>query len=503
MPKHTTITLSKNGPSFPEGSSRSPSGTRWLLLIVIALAQLMVVLDATIVNIALPSAQHDLGFTDGQRQWVVTAYALAFGSLLLLGGRIADLFGRKATFLVGLIGFAVASAVGGAAPSFEILVAARAGQGLFAALLAPAALSLLTTIFSEGKERATAFSVYGAVSGAGSAIGLLLGGVLTETLTWRWTLFVNLAFALVAAVGAVVMLPRTRRDRTARLDLPGIALVSTGLFSLVYGCTNAQTNGWADVSAWGLLVASAVLLAGFVWWQTKTDHPVLPLRIVTDRTRAASLAAIFISGAGMFGIFLYFTYYLQLNLGYTPIRTGLAFMPMVVGLMIAAMVANNVLIPRITPKLVVPPGMAIVAIALVWMTTFDVSSAFLTHVLPALFVAGFGMGLIVAPAMSAATLGVAAADSGAASATVNAAQQVGGSIGTAFLTTMSTSAATDYLATHGPVDPGVLTNAQLTSYATAYWWSAAILVAGMVVTALLYRRGVLEQSDSETPTVHM
>ncbi|MFI9412824.1 MFS transporter [Nocardia gamkensis] len=500
MPEHTTPTLSKTPAA---DSAHRACGPKWLLLIVIALAQLMVVLDATIVNIALPSAQQDLDFTDGQRQWVVTAYALAFGSLLLLGGRIADLFGRKATFLVGLLGFAVASAIGGAAPSFDMLVAARAAQGFFAALLAPAALSLLTTIFSEGRERATAFSVYGAVSGAGSAIGLLLGGVLTEGLTWRWTMFVNLFFALAAAIGGAVLLPRGRRDRTARLDVPGVALVTVGLFSLVYGCTNAETHGWDDVSAWGLLLSSAALLMAFVWWQTRTDHPVLPLRILTDRTRAAALASVFVSGAAMFGIFLYFTYYLQLNLGYTPTRTGLAFMPMIVGLMIAAMTANKVLIPRITPKLVVPPGMALVAIALVWMTTFDGSSTFLLHVMPALFLAGSGLGLIVAPSMSAATLGIATEDSGAASATVNAAQQIGGSIGTAFLTTMSAGAATNYLATHGPADPAVFAQSQLTSYSTAYWWSAAILLAGMIVTALLYRREVLEHTDSQTPAVHM
>ncbi|MEU1995527.1 MFS transporter [Nocardia gamkensis] len=474
-----------------------------MLLIVIAVAQLMVVLDATIVNIALPSAQRDLGFTDGQRQWVVTAYALAFGSLLLLGGRIADLFGRKATFIVGLVGFAVASAFGGAAQSFELLVTARAAQGVFAALLAPAALSLLTTTFTEAKERATAFTVYGAVSGAGSAIGLLLGGVLTEALTWRWTLYVNLLFAFVAAVGGVLLLPRTRRDRSARLDVPGVVLVSAGLFSLVYGCTNAETNGWGDVSAWGLLVASVVLLSVFGWWQTRTDHPVLPLRILLDRTRGASLAAIFLIGAAMFGIFLFFTYYLQLNLGYTPIRTGLAFLPMVAGLMISATVANNVLVPRVSPKLIVPPGMAIVALALVWMTTFDTSSGYPTHILPALFVAGFGMGLVISPAMSAATLGVESADAGAASATVNAVQQIGGSIGTAFLTTMSASAATEYMADHQPADPGALVEAQLTSYSTAYWWSATILVVGAIITGLLYRRGVIEQSDSKTPSVHL
>ncbi|WP_328715267.1 MFS transporter [Nocardia salmonicida] len=500
MSEHTTPTPSKTSAA---NSAPSQSGSKWVLLIVIALAQLMVVLDATIVNIALPSAQRDLGFTDAQRQWVVTAYALAFGSLLLLGGRLADLFGRKATFLVGLMGFAVASTIGGAATSFDMLVAARAAQGVFAALLAPAALSLLTTIFSEGKERATAFSVYGAVSGAGSAIGLLLGGVLTEGLTWRWTMYVNLFFALAAAIGGAALLPRGRRDRTARLDMPGVVLVTVGLFSLVYGCTNAETNGWDDVSAWGLLLSSMALLSTFVWWQARSDHPVLPLRILTDRTRAAALVSIFVSGAAMFGIFLYFTYYLQLSLGYTPIRTGLAFMPMVVGLTIAAMTANKVLIPRITPKLVVPPGMALVAIALVWMTTFDGSSVYLFHVMPALLLAGSGMGLIVAPSMSAATLGIAAGDSGAASATVNAAQQIGGSIGTAFLTTMSAGAATDYLATHGPADAAAFAQSQLTSYSTAYWWSAAILLAGMVVTALMYRRDVLEHTDSQTPAVHM
>jgi hypothetical protein len=299
------------------------------------------------------------------------------------------------------------------------------------------------------------------------------------------------------------LLPRTRRDRSARLDVPGVALVSAGLFSLVYGCTNAETNGWADVSAWGLLVTSAILLSAFGWWQTRTDHPVLPLRILIDRTRGASLAAIFVSGAAMFGIFLFFTYYLQLNLGYTPIRTGLAFLPMVAGLMISATVANNVLLPRISPKLIVPPGMAIVALALVWMTTFGENSGYSTHILPALFVAGFGMGLVIAPAMGAATLGVEIADAGAASATVNAVQQIGGSIGTAFLTTMSAGAATEYLAGHDPADPGAFAQAQLTSYSTAYWWSAASLVVGAIITALLYERGVIEQSDSETPTIHL
>lgn len=305
----------------------------------------MVVLDSTIVNIALPSAQQDLGFSDGDRQWIVTAYALAFGSLLLLGGRIADLFGRKMTFLVGLVGFAGASAVGGAAGSFEMLVGARAVQGLFGALLAPAALSLLTTTFTDAKERAKAFGVYGAIAGAGGAIGLLLGGVLTEHLDWRWTLYVNIAFAAVAFAGGAVLLRRSTRDKTAKIDVPGAILVSAGLFCLVYGFSNAETHDWSSAATWGFLAAGAALLAAFTWWQTRSPHPLLPLRVLLDRNRGASFISVLLLGAGMFGVFLFLTYYLQQTLGYTPIETGLAFLPMIAALMIASTIATTVLVP--------------------------------------------------------------------------------------------------------------------------------------------------------------
>ncbi|MGO4752684.1 MFS transporter, partial [Streptomyces sp. 2MCAF27] len=369
---------------------------RWWILAVIGVAQLMVVLDATIVNIALPSAQQDLGFSDGDRQWIVTAYALAFGSLLLLGGRIADLFGRKMTFLVGLVGFAGASAFGGAATSFQMLVAARALQGVFGALLAPAALSLLTVTFTDARERAKAFGVYGAIAGSGGAIGLLLGGVLTEHLDWRWTLYVNLAFAVVAVIGGAVLLQRSTRDTSVTIDIPGAVLVGGGLFGLVYGFSNAESHDWDSPATFGFLVAGAVLLAAFTWWQTRAPHPLLPLRILLDRNRGASFVSVLISGAGMFGVFLFLTAYLQQSLGYTPIRTGLAFLPMVAALMLTSTLATTTLIPRLGPKPVVPLGMGLAAAGMAWLTALDLDSGYAADILPPLVVAGLGLGLVMA-----------------------------------------------------------------------------------------------------------
>ncbi|MFG2023457.1 MFS transporter [Streptomyces sp. NPDC048825] len=484
-------------------SADTPPRHRWWILAVIGMAQLMVVLDATIVNIALPSAQKDLGFSDGDRQWVVTAYALAFGSLLLLGGRIGDLFGRKMTFLVGLVGFAGASAIGGAATSFEMLIVARAGQGVFGALLAPAALALLTTTFTDAKERAKAFGVYGAIAGAGGAIGLLLGGLLTEYADWRWTLYVNLVFAVVAFIGGALLLKRTIRDKTATLDIPGAVLVGGGLFSLVYGFSNAESHDWSSPQTWGWLVAGAVLLAAFTWWQTRSTHPLLPLRVLLDRNRGASFISVLISGAGMFGVFLFLTYYLQQSLGYTPVETGLAFLPMTATLMIGATLATSALIPRLGPKPVVPLGMGLAAAGMVWLTGLDLSSSYTTGVLPPLLVAGIGLGLVIAPAMSLAVAGVDAEHSGVASATVNAMQQVGGSIGTALLNTLATSAATDYLAGKDPRDPAVQAQAGLEAYSTAYWWSAVFFAVGLVISVILYRRGVPATDPDAAPVVHM
>ncbi|MGW5639322.1 DHA2 family efflux MFS transporter permease subunit, partial [Streptomyces sp. NPDC003832] len=428
---HKTLT-----DSAPARVTEEPSGSsakRWWILAVVALAQLMVVLDATIVNIALPSAQADLGFSDGSRQWIVTAYALAFASLLLLGGRIADLFGRKPAFLVGVVGFAAASALGGAATSFEMLVVARALQGVFGALLAPAALSLLNTTFTDARERAKAFSVYGAIAGAGGAVGLLLGGLLTDALDWRWTLYVNVPIALVALAGGWILLSNHRDAANSKLDVPGTILVAAGLFSVVYGFSNAESHDWNSPLTWGFLFAGGVLLAAFGWWQTRAAHPLLPLRILLDRDRAASFLTVLLTGAGMFGVFLFLTYYLQLNLGFSPTKTGVAFLPMVGALMVAAQLGTTVLVPRIGPRIVLPLGFAVATGGMAWLAGIGVGSDYLTAVLPPLIVIGAGLGMVMPPAMQLATGGVAAEDAGVASATVNAMQQVGGSIGTALL----------------------------------------------------------------------
>jgi EmrB/QacA subfamily drug resistance transporter len=463
----------------------------------------MVVLDATIVNIALPSAQADLGFTDGNRQWIVTAYALAFASLLLLGGRLADLFGRKPVFLIGVAGFAGASVLGGAANSFGMLVTARALQGVFAALLAPAALSLLNTTFTDAKERAKAFSVYGAIAGAGGALGLLLGGVLTDALDWRWTLYVNIIFAVIAFVGGWMLLSNHRDAASSKLDLPGALLVSSGLFALVYGFSNAETHDWSSPQTWGFLIAGGLLLTVFAWWQTRAAHPLLPMRVLLDRSRGASFLAVLVTGAGMFGVFLFLTYYLQLNLGFSPTKTGVAFLPMMAALMVMAQVSTTKLVPRIGPKVVIPAGFAIAAVGMAWLTGIGVDSSYSTDVLPQLLLIGAGLGIVMPPAMALATSGIAPEDAGVASATVNAMQQVGGSIGTALLNTLAASAATGYLSGKDATNKLVQAQSTIESYTTAFWWSAGFFAVGTVIAFLLYRRGVPEQDAEAAPVVHM
>jgi EmrB/QacA subfamily drug resistance transporter len=476
-------------------TSNSTAGTpavssrRWWTLVTVGLAQLMVVLDATVVNIAMPAAQADLGFSDGDRQWIVTAYSLAFGSLLLLGGRLSDLMGRKRAFIIGLVGFAIASALGGAADSFGTLVAARALQGVFAALLAPTALAMLTTTFTIPKERARAFGVFGAIAGAGGAVGLLLGGFLTEQFDWRWNLYINVVIAVVAIVGAVLFIttPKTTGPRP-KLDVPGTVLVSGALFSLVYGFANAETDGWDSPLSWAFLAAAAVLLVAFVLWQRRAAHPLLPLSIVLDRNRGAAFISVMIAGAGMFGIFLFVTYYLQASLGYSPQQTGFAFLPMIAMLVLAAQLGTNLLVPRFGPKVMVPFGMTLGAIGMLLLTRLDLDSSYVGNVMPALMVLGFAMGSIMPASMQTATLGVDRAFAGVASATVNTSQQVGGSIGVALLNTLAASAATAYVTDNAPPTPEVLAQAAIQSYQTAYFWGAGFFAVGAVTAALLFRR---------------
>jgi EmrB/QacA subfamily drug resistance transporter len=473
--------------------------TRWLILAVIALAQLMVVLDATIVNIALPTAQKALHFSTADRQWVVTAYALAFGSLLLLGGKLSDLLGRKLTFMIGLIGFAVASAVGGASVNFAMLITARACQGAFGAFLAPSALSLLTVTFSNPRERGKAFAVYGAVAGTGGAIGLLLGGVLTEYLSWRWCLYVNLVFAGIAATGAMLLLRRQASAGRPALDLPGAVLVCAGMFCIVYGFANAALHPWSVPGTWGFLVAGLVLLVGFAWRQATARHPLLPLRVVLNRSRGGAYLTMLIAASGMFGIFLFLTYYLQQTLHYSPVLTGVAYLPMIGCMLVCTQLTNIVLMPRIGPRPLVIFGMLMAAAGQALLTRIGLHSSYTSAVLPSLLLMGIGLGSVFGPVINSATWGVPPQDAGVASATVNTGQQLGGSIGTSLLNSIFASATVAYVAAHisrstlvhGRPSPQLLGLAAIHGYVTGFWWSAAIFVGGAVVGGSIMRWGPL------------
>jgi EmrB/QacA subfamily drug resistance transporter len=474
----------------------NPGRQRWLILAVIGIAQLMVVLDLTIMNIALPSAQQALHFNTVDRQWVVTAYTLAFGSLLLLGGRLADLLGRKVTFLAGLVGFAGVSAVGGASVSFAMLVTARACQGVFAALLVPSALSLLTTTFTEPKERGKAFGVFGAIAVAGGAIGLLLGGVLTEYLSWRWTLYVNLIFAAVAFAGGALLLQRQTSRIKAQLDIPGVLLVSGALFCLVYGFSNAATHSWRTPSTYGFIAGGVALLAAFAAWQARATHPLLPPRVVLDRDRSGAYLSMLFVGAGLFGTFLFLTYYLQQTLGYSPLVTGVAFLPFSAGSAVASNLATIVLMPRVGPKPLVASGMLTAAGAMVWLAQLSPHTGYAAGVLGPLILAAVGLGLVIAPSISTGTFGVAPQDAGVASATVTVGQQLGASIGTSLLNTIFAAAVTSYLAANSASTrvAGRQTVAGLAlahGYDAAFWWTAGIFAVGAIIGGALLRPGPL------------
>ncbi|MEV4437571.1 MFS transporter [Streptomyces sp. NPDC049577] len=478
--------------SLPE---LKPDPARWKALIFIALAQLMVVLDATIVNIALPSAQADLHISDGNRQWVITAYALAFGGLLLFGGRLADLMGRKRTFVTGLIGFAAASAIGGAAVNQPMLMGARALQGVFGALLAPAALSLLAVMFTEAKERAKAFGIFGAIAGGGGAVGLILGGVFTEYLNWRWTFFVNIPFAIVAAAGAIAVIHEPAGARNpSKLDIPGVVLATLGLVSLVYGFTRAETDGWTAGLTLGMFAAAAVLLLAFVLVESKVKSPLLPLRVVTDRNRGGVYGSLGLAAIGMFGLFLFLTYYLQVVKGYSPVSTGLAFLPMIATMIAGSTQVGARLMTRVPPRWLMGPGFLLAAVGMLLLTRIDMDTSYASGILPALLLMGLGMGTAFMPAMSLATHGVQPRDAGVASAMVNTSQQVGGAIGTALLNTIAASATTDYFKSH--MTPAAAGNPKLLQfqsmvhgYTTAIWWAAGILTLSALIAAVFVNTG--------------
>jgi EmrB/QacA subfamily drug resistance transporter len=473
-------------PVEPPGSTEhSPDPKRWLALAVIAVAQLMVVLDGTIVNIALPSMSEALGISESNRHWVVTGYALAFGGLLLLGGRIADYMGRKRVFVVGLLGFAFASALGGAASNFELLLASRALQGLFAALMAPAALSLITVTFTEPSERAKAFGVYGGIAGGGAAIGLIMGGVLTEYASWRWTLLVNVPIALATAFFATRVVSESKAPGTANYDIPGTVAITAGLVSLVYGFTVAHSHGWSDTGTISYIALGVALIATFVFIEKRTANPLLPMRVLWNRDRGGSFLGSALATSGMMGNFLLMTFYFQYTLGYSELRSGFAFLPFSAGIVAAAATAGKIL-PKYGPRPLIFGGFTASAIALFWLSQIDIGSSYVTHALPAIILMSVGMGFAFVSLSSTALSGVSQHDAGVASAALNATQQVGGSLGTAILNTVAASATTSYLASHVG-EANAVVGSQVQGYVTGSAYAATFLAIAALVSVTLIR----------------
>jgi EmrB/QacA subfamily drug resistance transporter len=470
--------------SATQGSPAAPADRRWLVLVVVAVAQLMVVLDSTVVNIALPSAQRALGFPNSDRQWVVTAYALAFGSLLLVGGRLGDMYSRKWVFITGLVGFAVSSAIGGAAVSFAMLVAARTLQGAFGAILAPSALGTLVSTFQDPRERGRAFGVFGSVAAGGGGVGLILGGVLTQYLSWRWTLYVNLVFAVIAVIGALAYMSTSRPTNPPRMDWPGAVLACAGLFFLVFGFSHAETAGWTATLTIGSLVLGVLLLAGFVLAERRSSHPLLPLRVILDRTRGGSYVAVGLSGIAIFAVFLFLTYYLQEVKGYSPVTSGLAFLPLIGCILISSNVSSIVTLPRLGPRVLIATGMLFGAGGMTYLTQLTVTTSYLGGILTPLLILGLGFGMIFAPAINTATAGVQRQDSGVASALVNTMQQVGGSIGTSALSTIALTATASYLVAHH-TEPAAPLIAATHGYTVAFAVSAGIFGLGVILAIVL------------------
>ncbi len=479
---------------------------RFKALAVIAIAQLMIVLDASIVNLAIPSATADLQIGPADVQWVVTAYTLTFGGFLLLGGRIADYWGRKRTFQVGLGGFAIASLIGGLAPTFGLLIAARALQGGFAALLAPAALALISVSFHDPKERAKAFGVIGAISGAGAAIGLLLGGILTEFLSWRWCLAVNTPIAVVAMAFAHRLVRESRAAGNTSYDIPGAITSTLGLVALVYGFTKAAPEGFSDTANWTepstvvWFIAAAVLLVSFFVIETRTSNPLLPLRIISERNRGGAYLSSLITGAGLFAMFLFLGLYLQVIKEYSPVQAGFAFLPFSLGIILAAGIAAN-LMPKVGPRPLMAPGLVVAALGMFWLTRLTPESDYVTAILPPMIIMSVGMAFVFIPTATVALHAVGNHDAGVASAVINTSQQVGGSLGTALMNTVAVTATSAYLAANAALGEAALPAALTAGYTRAFLVGGALLLAAAVVVLVMIRIGpsASAEDDADAP----
>jgi EmrB/QacA subfamily drug resistance transporter len=483
-----------------------PDPRRWFALFVIAIAQLMVVLDASIINIALPHAQHALHISDQNRQWAVTAYTLTFGGFLLLGGRVGDYLGRKRAFLIGLLGFAGASLIGGFSVDQQMLFGARALQGVFGALLAPAALSLISVTFTDSKERAKAFAVYGALAGVGSAIGLIAGGILTQYFSWRWCLFVNTPMALLAFTLAVPNVRESKVHGHPKYDVPGALTATAGMVSTVFGVSEAATNGWTSTSAWPFIVIGAVLLTIFFVIESRVASPLLPLRLITERVRAGAYLTQLFVGLGLFGMFLFLTFYFQDVHGFSPIKAGLCFLPFSVGIIIAA-AATSQLLPKIGPRWLATTGCAMASLGLFYLSTIHATSSYVAHVMPAMIVISLGLGMAFVALASTALFNVQPRDTGAASAVLTTSQQVGGSFGTAIQNTISVSAGSaivlGWAAAHQPHTIQQINDQLVHGYDLGFRFGGLMMLLGAITFGSLVNvdRHHLGQND-ESVAVH-
>ena len=484
----------------PTQTRTTPDPLRWKALVVIAIAQLMVVLDASIVNIALPSIQVDLGISDADRQWVVTAYTLAFGGLLLLGGRIADYAGRKRMLMVGLIGFAIASAFGGLSTSAWMLYTARGLQGLFAALLAPAALSLISVTFTESRERARAFAVYGALAGGGAAIGLVMGGILTEYASWHWTLLVNVPIAIAAVFLAIPYVRESRATGETKYDIPGAVTATLGLVSLVYGITQAESQGWNGTSTLVFMALGVVLLAVFMVIETRTSHPLLPVKILLNRNRGGAYLASFFVGVGLFAMFLFLSFYFQGVLNYTPLQSGLLFLPFSAGVIISAGLSSQ-LLPRFGPRYVTGVGFVLAVIGMGLLIRITPTSGYSTDILPSMIILSFGMGLIFVPLSATALYAVGDHDAGVASAVLNTSQQIGGSIGVAFLNTVAASTTAAFIIDNNL--PGPSPDALVAGFSTGFIWGTGILAFAGILWISLVTMTKKDMAANDSPSAHV
>ncbi|MEU5614516.1 MFS transporter [Streptomyces sparsogenes] len=469
----------------PEGPARVPR-RRWWTLPAVSAAQLLVVLDGTIVNIALPSAQSALGMSDASRQWAITAYALAFGGLLLIGGRVSGALGHRRTFVIGLVGFAASSALGGAAVNPGMLFGARALQGVFAAALAPAGLSLLTTTFTEPRERGRAFGVFAAVGAAGSALGLVAGGLLTEYTSWRWCLYINVPIALCAVLGTALV-PADRPSRgDGRLDVTGALLSAAGFGAVVYAFNEAEPLGWGSPKVLALLVGGILLLAAFAAVEARAQRPLLPMRVLAHRARAGALVSAGLMFVAMFGFYLFMSYYTQTVLGYSPVQAGLTLLVNALAALLGSTLIAGRLHGRVPPAALILSGLVAAAAGMLILTRLTAQSTDVLplYLVPALVLTGLGLGCVMPSTAGLATADVHPYDIGAASAAYNASQQLGAALGTALLNTIATGTAASHLASVRNATP---TEASVHGYTTALMAGFGILLAAVCLTASLLR----------------